>query len=117
VYSNIVADCTFNFSLNVNVYTQEEIRMADEKANEKADEKDQLRDHNEAVVTLKTSESTASSVASSLAGMFLEKQIRKGREIEIPSLGIIIGKENLRQTNGDNSHNSTDDKEKKKEYT
>ncbi len=86
--------------------------MADEKTDEKADGKEQTRrDRNEAIVTHGTSASTASSVASSLAGLFLEQQVRKGREIEIPSLGIKIGKENLREANGSESHNNSDDKE------
>lgn len=37
-----------------------------------------------------------SKVASSLAGRLLEEQVRKGRTIEIPSLGIVLTKENLR---------------------
>lgn len=85
--------------------------MADEEANGNADEKEQVRDRNEPVVTHENSVSTASYVASSLAGMFLEKQVRKGREIEIPSLGIKIGKENLRQANGAKSHDNSDDEE------
>ena len=80
-------------------------------ADEKTDGKEQLRDRNEAAVTHETSASIASPVASSLAGLFLEKQVRKGREIEIPSLGIKIGKANLRQGNGSKSHDNSDDKE------
>jgi hypothetical protein len=37
-------------------------------------------------------EATVPMVASSLAGMFLELQVKKGREIEIPSLKIKVGK-------------------------
>ncbi len=41
-------------------------------------------------------ETTTSSAASELAGMFLEEQVRKGRTIEIPSLGIVFTKDKLR---------------------
>jgi hypothetical protein len=37
-------------------------------------------------------DATVSTVASSLAAMLLEHQVKKGREIEIPSLGIKVGK-------------------------
>ena len=37
-------------------------------------------------------EASVPTVASSLAGVFLEIQVKKGREIEIPSLGIKVGK-------------------------
>jgi len=78
--------------------------MADEKTNGK----EPTKDLDETIVTHQTS---ASSVASNLAGMFLVKQVRKGREVEIPSLGIIIGKENLREANGSKSLDKSDDKE------
>jgi len=43
-------------------------------------------------------ETTRSPVASQLAGMFLEEQVRKGRTIEIPSLGIVLTKDKLRSS-------------------
>ncbi len=80
-------------------------------ADEKADGKESTTDRKEPITTNEAIVSTVSSVASSLAGMFLEKQVRKGREIEIPSLGIKIGKANLREANGSNSPDKSDDKE------
>ncbi len=44
----------------------------------------------------KRRETTTSPVSSELAGMFLEEQVRKGRTIEIPSLGIVLTKDKLR---------------------
>jgi hypothetical protein len=37
-----------------------------------------------------------SPIVSSLAGMILEQSVRSGHKVEIPSLGITIGQENLR---------------------
>jgi hypothetical protein len=55
-------------------------------------------------------EATVSTVASSLAGMFLEHQVRKGREIEIPSLGIKVGKVKHQSTKS-KGHGNTNGKE------
>ena len=46
----------------------------------------------ESTAKQETAEATVSSIASSIAGMVLERQVRKGRVIEIPSLGITVGK-------------------------
>lgn len=78
--------------------------MADKIENEKEPVKDSKE-------TRIVQEVTASSVASGLAGIFLEHNVRKGREIEFPSLGITIGKSNLREANGSNSFDESDDKE------
>jgi hypothetical protein len=55
-------------------------------------------------------EATFSALASSLGVMFLEDSIRGGKVVEIPSLGIILTKENLRvaesKSNGTSNHES-----------
>lgn len=58
-----------------------------------ADEKEPSKDSNKPVhqtPRLRT-------VAGGLAVMFLEDTVREGKEVEIPSLGITIGKEDLVQ--------------------
>jgi hypothetical protein len=64
--------------------------MTDGKTEEDQDQS--TAEHEEPRTKQETSEATVPTVASSLAGMFLEHQVRKGREIEIPSLGIKVGK-------------------------
>jgi hypothetical protein len=59
-----------------------------------SDKKEETTNRNEIV---KPRETTVSSVASNLAGLLLEESVRKGKSIEIPSLGITLTKEELRK--------------------
>jgi hypothetical protein len=72
-----------------------------------ADKKEQVAKGNGST----TPETTISSVSSSFAGMLLEANVRKGQVIEIPSLGIKIGKENLRKPNHSSSLRNSDHEE------
>ena len=60
----------------------------------------------ESTAKQETAEATVSSVASSIAGMVLERQVRKGREIEIPSLGITVGKAKPKPANSQGHDNA-----------
>ena len=42
-------------------------------------------------------ETSPFSAASELARIFLERQVKKGKTIEIPSLGIILSKKDLKK--------------------
>jgi hypothetical protein len=69
--------------------------MADEK-----DRKEQAVTRNEPTVTREATVppvSPASTVASSIAAMIVEDNLRQGRVVEIPSLGIKITSENLHE--------------------
>lgn len=59
-----------------------------------ADNKDDRANGNESK-PMASRETTMKSVASSLAVMFLEESIRKGRDIEFPSLRLTITREDL----------------------
>lgn len=56
-------------------------------------------------------EATVSTVASSLAAMLLEHQVKKGREIEIPSLGIKVGKAKPEESRRSKEHDRANRKE------
>ena len=64
----------------------------------------------ESATKQETTETTIPSEASSLAGMFLVHQMQKGREIEIPSLGIKIG-QSKSQSSSSKELDSTKEKE------
>jgi len=75
------------------------------------DKNEPVTDKGDRDLTPETTVSTVSFVASSLAGFFLEENVKQGREIEIPSLGIKIGKANLRKYGARSHDNIKEDKE------
>lgn len=81
-------------------------------ANEKTEENKSTTGHQKSLAKREEIHPTTPSVASSLAGMFLEQQVNKGREIEIPSLGIKVGKSKPDESPGSEKH---DYKTEKKE--
>ncbi len=81
-----------------------------------ADGKQQNMERNEPDGSKEDLVSSVSTVVSGLAALFLEENFREGQEILIPSLGIKIEKENLREpsqsksldnSNGDKHENGT----------
>lgn len=81
--------------------------MADEKIEGDQSTKERM----ESAKKQEDVEATISTVASSLAAMLLEHQVKKGREIEIPSLGIKVGKAKPNESRSSKEHDRTNRKE------